>query len=205
LQAASAAESARAASDQASTTASFTTIAAPFTGTVTEKMVEPGNMASPGLPLLRLEDTRGFRLEVRVDETRIGQIHNADRVPIYLGKGTAAIEGIVVEVSRAVDADARAFLVKIALPDAVGLRSGEFGKARLGGTRRRALTIPASAVVRRGQLTYVFVVDQGVARVRLVSLSESEVLAGLTESEMVILSPAAGVTDGRRVSVGDVR
>ena len=204
-QAASAAESARAASDQASTTASFTTIAAPFTGTVTEKMVEPGNMASPGLPLLRLEDTRGFRLEVLVDETRIGQIRNADRVPIYLGKGTAAIEGTVVEVSRAVDADARAFLVKIALPEAVGLRSGEFGKARLGGTPRRALTIPASAVVRRGQLTSVFVVDQGVARVRLVSLSESEVLAGLTESEMVILSPAAGVIDGRRVSVGGVR
>jgi multidrug resistance efflux pump len=60
LQAASAVEGARAASDQASTTQSFTTIAAPFDGTVTEKMVEPGNMASPGVPLLRLEDTRGF-------------------------------------------------------------------------------------------------------------------------------------------------
>jgi hypothetical protein len=46
------------------------------------------------------------------------------------------------------------------------------------------------------------VVDQGTARVRLVNLSESEVLAGLTESEVVILSPPASVTDGRRVSVG---
>jgi hypothetical protein len=64
------------------------------------------------------------------------------------------------------------------------------------------LTIPPSAIVRRGQLTSVFVVDKGVARVRLVNLSESEVLAGLTESEVVILSPPAGVTDGRRVSVG---
>ena len=108
----------------------------------------------------------------------------------------------MVEVSRAVDADARAFLVKIALPDAPGLRSGEFGKARFGGTPRRALTIPSSAIVRRGQLTSVFVVDKDVARVRLVNLSESEVLAGLTESEVVILSPPAGVTDGRRVSVG---
>jgi membrane fusion protein, multidrug efflux system len=101
-----------------------------------------------------------------------------------------------------VDADARAFLVKIALPDARGLRSGEFGKARFSGTPRRALTIPSSAIVRRGQLTSVFVVDRGIARVRLVNLSESEVLAGLTESEVVILSPPAGVTDGRRVSVG---
>ena len=108
----------------------------------------------------------------------------------------------MVEVSRAVDADARAFLVKIALPDAPGLRSGEFGKARFGGTPRRALTIPSSAIVRRGQLTSVFVVDKGVARVRVVNLSESEVLAGLTESEMVILSPPSAVADGRRVSVG---
>ena len=106
-----------------------------------------------------------------------------------------------MEIARAVDADARAFLVKIALPDASDLRSGEFGKARFAGEPRRALTVPASAVVRRGQLTSVFVVDKGVARVRLVNLDGSEALAGLAESELVIVSPA-GVTDGRRVSVG---
>jgi RND family efflux transporter MFP subunit len=202
LQAASAVESARAAGDQASVVQSFTTITAPFDGTVTEKMVESGNMASPGMPLLRLEDTRGFRLEVRVDESRIGQIRNGDRVPVFLGTASTTITGTVVEVSRAVDADARAFLVKITLPEVPGLRSGEFGKARFSGTPRRALTIPSSAIVRHGQVTSVFVIDKGVARVRLVSLSESEVLAGLTESEVVILSPPTGVTDGRRVSIG---
>jgi RND family efflux transporter MFP subunit len=202
LQATSAVESARAASDQASTTESFTRIAAPFDGMVTEKLVEPGNMASPGMPLLRLEDTRGFRLEVRVDESRIGRIRNGEGVPVFLGTGTSPIDGKVVEISRAEDADARAFLVKIALPDAAGLRSGEFGKARFGGTPRRALTVPSPAIVRRGQLTSVFVVENGIARVRLVNISESEVLAGLAESEVVILSPPPGVTDGRRVSVG---
>jgi multidrug efflux pump subunit AcrA (membrane-fusion protein) len=203
LQAASAVESARASSDQASSTESFTTIAAPFDGLVTEKMVDPGNMASPGMPLLRLEDTREFRLEVRVDESRIGRLRHGDSVPVFLGTGSTAITGTVVEVSRAVDADARALLVKIALPDAPGLRSGEFGKARLGGTPRRGLTIPSSAIVRRGQLTSVFTVDRGVARLRLVHLSESEVLAGLTESEMVILSPPVDITDGRRVRAGE--
>ena len=202
LQATSAVESARAASDQAKTTQSFTTITAPFDGMVTEKMIEPGNMASPGMPLLRLEDTRGFRLEVRVDESRVAQIRNGDTVPVFLGAGTSLVQGTVVEVSRAMDADARAFLVKIGLPDVPGLRSGEFGKARFGGTPRRALTVPPSAIVRRGQLTSVFVVDKGKARVRLVNVSESEVVAGLTESELVILSPPAGLTDGRRVSVG---
>jgi multidrug efflux pump subunit AcrA (membrane-fusion protein) len=201
LQASSAVESARSAGDQASTTHSFTAIAAPFDGLITEKLVEPGNMASPGMPLLRLEDTRGFRLDVRVDESRIGQIRHGDRVPVFLGAGTTAIAGTVVEVSRAVDADARSFLVKIELPEEPGVRSGTFGKAQFSGAPRLALTVPVSAIIRRGQLTSVFVVENGLARVRLVSLHESEVLAGLTDSEIVILSPPAGVTDGRRVSV----
>ena len=143
-----------------------------------------------------------FELRRRQGRLDVGQIRNGDSVPVFLGAGSSSIKGSVVEVSRAVDADARAFLVKIALPDAPGLRSGEFGKARFSGTPRRTLRIPPSAIVRRGQLTSVFVVDKGVARVRLVSLSESEVLAGLSESEAVILSPPAGVTDGRRVTVG---
>jgi len=201
LQAASAIESARAAGDQASITNSFTAIAAPFDGLITAKLVDPGNMASPGMPLLRLEDTSGFRLEVRVDESRIGQIRNGDSVPVFLGATTTSITGTVVEVSRAVDADARAFLVKIALPAERHVRSGEFGKARFRGASRRALTVPASAVVRRGQLASVFVVENGLARVRLVSLRESEVLAGLTESEVIILSPPVGLAEGHRVSV----
>jgi multidrug efflux pump subunit AcrA (membrane-fusion protein) len=202
LQAASAVDSARAAGDQASTTDSFTRIAAPFDGTITAKMVEPGNMASPGMPLLRLEDTDGFRLEVHVDESRVGLIRSGDMVAVFLGTAAAPITGTVSEVSRAVEADARAFLVKIALPGVRGIRSGEFSKARFAGTPRRALTIPSTAIVRRGQLTSVFVVERSIARMRLVSLSGSEVLAGLTESERVILSPPASVTDGRPVSVG---
>ncbi|MEO8681536.1 MAG: efflux RND transporter periplasmic adaptor subunit [Vicinamibacterales bacterium] len=201
-QAESALDGARAASDQASTTESFTSIKAPFDGMVTEKMVEPGNMASPGTPLLRLEDTRGFRLEVRVDESRVGQIQIGDRVPVALDARSASTVGTVVEVSRAVDSDARAFLVKIALPDAPGLRSGLFGKARFTGASKRALTVPPDAIVRRGQVSSVFVVEQGVARVRLVNLNGSEVLAGLTESEVVIVSPPVGLRDGRRVRVG---
>jgi len=201
-QATSALESARAVSDQAETTASFTTIVAPFDGTVTEKMVEPGNMATPGAPLLRVEGTGGFRLEVRVDESRIADIRPGDSVQVLLAKGMVVVESQVVEVSRAVDADARAFLVKVGLPASEGLRSGEFGKARFTGTLRRVLSVPASAIVRRGQLASVFVVDNGRARLRLVNVSGAEVLAGLAEGEPVIVSPPPGLVDGRRVTVG---
>jgi hypothetical protein len=172
---------------------------------VTEKMVEPGNMASPGMPLLRLEDTGGFRLDVHVDESRAAAIGRGDHVPVWLGTDSSSTTGTVAEISRAVDAGAHAFLVKVALPDGPGLRSGVFGRARFAGTPRRALTIPSSSIVRHGQVTSVFVVERDVARVRLVNLSDAEVLAGLVESEVVVLSPPAGLTDGRRVRVGGMR
>lgn len=200
-QAASLVEGARAASRQAATTHAFAVIAAPFDGVVTEKMVEPGNLASPGVPLLRLEETSEFRLEVRADESRVANIHTGDRVPVLLDSGRASTHGTVVEISRSVETDARAFLVKIGLPPTPDLRSGAFGKARFSGPPRRGLTIPSSALVRHGQVTSVFVVDQGVARLRLVRVSGPEVVAGLAEGELVILAPPADLADGRRVRV----
>jgi multidrug efflux pump subunit AcrA (membrane-fusion protein) len=202
-------ESARAARDAASTTASFATITAPFDGIVTEKMVEPGNMAAPGTPLLRLEDTRGFRLDVRVDESRVGQVSVGATVPVLIDTGSGGapttISGTVAEIGRAVDADARAFLVKITLPESAGLRSGMFGRAQFSGQTRRALTVPADALVHRGQVTSVFVVDDNTARLRLVNVSGTEVLAGLAEGEVVIVAPPPAVTDGSRVTAGGRR
>ena len=204
--AASQLESARSASEAAVATAAFETITAAFDGVVTQKMIEPGNMASPGMPLLRIEDTSRFRLEVRVDESRIGDL--AAGTPVSVVLELAAVEPLVVsgsieEISRAVDADARAFLVKIALPGAAShLRSGAFGRARFPAGRRQALLVPEHAIVTRGQLTSVFVVDDGIARLRLVNVRGNEVLAGLAEGESVVLQPPPSLVDGRRVTAG---
>ncbi|MEO7276233.1 MAG: efflux RND transporter periplasmic adaptor subunit [Vicinamibacterales bacterium] len=199
-------DGARAASEAAGTTASFALITAPFDGVVAEKMVEPGNMASPGTPMMRLEDTRGFRLEVRVDESRIGQIAVGAVVAVSVDSGTGGapttLRGTVTEIGRAVAADARAFLVKIALPETTGLRSGTFGRARFSGHARRVLTVPDTALVRRGQLTSVLVVENEIARVRLVNVRGTEVLAGLSEGDVVIVAAPPTVTDGSRVAAG---
>jgi RND family efflux transporter MFP subunit len=204
--AAASVEGARAASEGADTTETFSRISAPFDGVVTEKMVEPGNMAAPGTPLMRIEDVRGFRLDVRVDESRIGAIAPGATVSVSLDAGpdgaATVRSGTVTEVGRAVDADARAFLVKIALPADGGLRSGMFGRARFATQPRLVLTVPEAALVHRGQVTSVFVVEQGIARVRLVNMSGAEVLAGLSEGDVVIVTPPPALTDGRRVTVG---
>jgi len=199
-------EGAQAGSDAADTTETFSRLVAPFDGVVTEKMVEPGNMAAPGTPLVRVEDARGFRLEVRVDESRIAQIAPGVAVPVTLDAGGVGvprlISGTVTEIGRAVDADTRAFLVKIALPAESGLRSGMFGRAHFSGRARRALTVPPAALVRRGQMTSVFVVETDVARVRLVNVSGTEVLAGLSDGDIVIVAAPPTMSDGRRVRPG---
>jgi RND family efflux transporter MFP subunit len=196
----------RAASLQATTVESFTRLTAPFDGVVTARMVEVGNMAAPGTPLVRLEDTRRFRLELQLDESRARGLEIGAAVPVVLDStGSARVQGRVAEIARAVDADARAALVKVDLPEGTAVRSGVFGRAVLPGAGRPALSVPASAVVRRGQVTTVFVVDQGVARVRMVSLRGSEVLAGLVEGDVVIVDAPAGLVDGRIVTTGGAR
>jgi hypothetical protein len=82
------------------------------------------------------------------------------------------------------------------------MRSGLFGRARFVGPARQTLTVPASAVVRRGQLTFVFTVDsENRARLRAVSPGITdgdrlEVLAGLRANDIVITNPPPSLTDG---------
>ncbi len=198
-------ERADASSQAAEATASFLRITAPFAGVVSEKLVEPGNLATPGLPLIRVEDTRDFRLEVRIDESRAAGISTGAAVDITLdtlsGRPTT-VPTVVEEVSRAIDADARTFLVKIAVPRGTPTRSGVFGRARFAGQSRRALSVPADAVVSQGQVSAVFVVADGVARLRLVRLQGTEVMAGLVAGETVVVAPPPALRDGAAIVAG---
>lgn len=210
-QAEAASVGAQAAMRAASVAASWTDIGAPFDGVVTEKMVEPGNMASPGVPLMTVEDTRGFRLEVQVDESRAGGIAPGGPVEVVLDRpavsaGRApALSAKITEVSRAMAPGSHSFLVKIDLPDVEGLRSGMFGRARFAGLQQDALVVPGAAVVQRGQVASIFVVGaDNRARLRLVTVGArtdgaAEIAAGLDPGELVVVSPPPSLADGQQV------
>ncbi len=204
-----------AASTAAAVATSYAALTAPFDGLVTEKLTEPGNMAGAGMPLLTIEDTAAFRLEVRLDESRASFVRPGDTVDVVIataeseasaGRTSPIARGRVSEVARAMEAGAHDFLVKIELPDSQGLRSGMFGRAVFHGPARRALAVPDATVVRRGQLAFVFVAEaDGVARLRLVNVSPAanglvEVRAGLLAGERVISAPPADLADGSAVT-----
>ncbi len=185
---------------------SYARITAPSAGLVTEKHVEPGNLAAPGQPLLTIEQAGGYRLEVAVEESRSGAVRAGSPVEVELEASGRMLKARVNEVVPAVDPGSRAFLVKIDLPAMQNLKSGMFGRARFAAGARPALTIPADAVESRGQVNSVLVVRDGFARGRLVTLGagaggEVEVLSGLSEGEEIIYPRPAGVSDGTRVEV----
>jgi RND family efflux transporter MFP subunit len=197
-------DAARAEAAATAVMASFAELRAPFDGVVSEKLIEAGNLASVGTPLLRVEDTTRYRAEVRIDESRAARVAVGQTVEVVAGSGTGIV-GRVAEVSRDVDAASHAVLVKIDLAPHRDLRSGLFARARFEGDTRGALTVPRSAVVPQGQLATVFVVtDSGRARMRVIRTGEPadccvEVVAGLASGEAVIVSPPPGLRDGDAV------
>ncbi|BCS33804.1 RND transporter [Luteitalea sp. TBR-22] len=200
--------SARAGSEAASVTAGFAVVTAPFAGVVAEKLVEPGNMAAPGMPLLRLEDDGALRLDVRVDASRVAGLTVGQQVDVEVDAASPVLlRGTVSEVARAMDADARAYLLKIALPGDARLRSGMFGRVRFAGAPVAAMLVPSSAIVRHGQVTSVFVADGDVARLRMVVVGRTlpegiEVVTGLGDGERVVSTPPIGLTDGTPLRAG---
>jgi RND family efflux transporter MFP subunit len=191
----------------AETTRGYATIAAPFDGVVSERLVDPGTMVTAGTPLLVVEDPSALRLHVLVDEFRARVIAVGQPVEARLDRDGTWLAARVDEIGR-VDPASHGFVVKLEMTPASGMRPGLFGRARFTAGERRAIAAPAASVVRRGQLAFVFVVTgpDRVARLRPVVVGEAagdrlEVLAGLSEGDVVVVKPPAALSDGSRVTV----
>ena len=199
--------SARAAAGLAAATESFTSIRAPFDGLVTERLTDPGNLAAPGVTLLRIESDGARQVVVRVDEARAAYVRPGDRVRVLIDAvDDKSVDGAVAEVARAVGADQRAFTVKVDVPPTVAARSGSFARVVFRGAARRTLIIPTDAIQRHGQVSSVYTVQDGVARLRLIQVGPStpegvEVLAGLDIGESIVTSPLTRLADGATVVV----
>lgn len=184
----------------------YATLVAPFAGLVSERKVDPGSLATPGAPLLTLEREGNLRLEASIDESRLGLARIGDNVEVEIDGLNRTASGHVGEIAPAVDSATRTFIAKIDLPALPDLRSGMFGRAAFAAGKREALLVPQSAVLERGQIRCVHVVEGDTARLRLVTLGEErgdwrEILSGLTAGERVVVAPPPLLADGGRVAI----
>jgi len=192
---------------QTRTSLGYARIRAPFAGVITEKMAAAGTLASPGKPIFTIEDTRSYRLEATIDESdiriaRIGQV-----VPVTIDAlGNTDLSGKVVQIDPAADPASRSFLVKVDLRADAHLRSGLFGRAQFPRGERTSLLIPRSAVVVRGQLQGVYVIDANqIAGLRYITLGKTagdqvEVLSGLQAGEKLVAAPGDRELGGKRIA-----
>lgn len=189
---------------EARTMMQYTSIVAPFDGVVTRKLVEVGDLATPGKPLLEMENSSLLRFVCEIPEALVDRIQMGRELPVRVDAAGAALSGKVSEIAPSASAGSRTFLVKLDLPSADKLRAGQFGRVRVPVQERPVVVVPLGAVVRRGQVESVFVVSDGIARLRLVKTGRAidgkvEILSGLSGEELVVTSDPSLLTDGAAV------
>jgi RND family efflux transporter MFP subunit len=182
------------------------TVTAPFDGTITRRYLEPGDFGAPGRPLFSMEDSSLLRLEINVAEAMSGSMTVGGSLRVEIAGADVKVEGVISEVAPSADVGSRTFLVKVDLPMNEALRAGQFGRAFLPRGKRAALSVPDSALISRGQMDYVFVSADNVARLRIVRTGqkaggETEILAGLDNGESIVVDPPAALQDGQPLVV----
>lgn len=179
----------------------FARITSPIDGVVTDRRIDPGSMASPGMTLLTVEDTSGFSVETQADERLAGRIAVGMPVEVRIGTVDRAVQGKVVEVSPSVDAVTHTFFVKVAMADPT-LRTGLYAKVLFPLGLRKTLLVPTESVVVKGQLTGVYAVDdEGKISYRLVKTGKKiadqvEILSGLSAGERIVVKGVDKARDG---------
>jgi len=199
---------ARARESGARTMLGYTRLFAPFSGVVTARMADPGTMATPGVPLLQIDQSAVLQLQATVDESVIGVVRRGMKVPVAIAGGASTNgEGTVAEIVPAADPSSHSFLVKIDLPTSSGTRAGMYGTAEFSNGAKQAILIPRSAVVARGSLNCVYVLDgQDIAQLRYITLGETrdnviEVLSGVSAGEKLVDMPSDRELAGKRIEI----
>ncbi|HXG91799.1 MAG TPA: efflux RND transporter periplasmic adaptor subunit [Blastocatellia bacterium] len=184
----------------------YAKITSPINGIVTSKQTDVGHMATPGAPLMTIEDGASYRLEASVEESLLPKIRVGTKARVLIDAlGPSEFSGAVSEIVPAADSASRSYTVRIDVEGSQSLWSGLYGKARFIMGQKQALTIPRQAIVERGQLVGVFVVDESnIARLRLIKTGKQygervEILSGLSEGERILIDHVESVSDGSLV------
>jgi len=184
----------------------YAEIRSPLDGRVVSKLADVGDMTAPGMPLFVLEDLSRVKIKLTVPESDVLALKPGDDALVRVDVLAEELPARIRRILPAGDPRSRTFEVDLELSNPEGrLRSGMFARAGFQRGTRDAVLVPLSAVVQRGQLRGLFVIDEGErARLRWVRLGREsegriEVLSGLAAGERFVVAPPQGLADGVRV------
>ncbi len=192
-----AAQAAKAGVGQTATVRSYTTLTAPFSGVVMTRHVEVGEMATPGKPLMTGFDPTDLRVVANIPQYKLSEIQKSAKASVEIPSLNKWIEAKGITVLPSADVATHTVKVRIDLPENLtDVIPGIYARAYFATGEARKLVIPTSAVVRRSEVTGVYVIDaKNRVSLRQVRLGEPtargdvEVLAGLNPGETIALEP----------------
>lgn len=183
----------------------YTRIVAPISGIVTSKQANLGASVFPAQPMMTIEDEGSYQLELAIPESMAVSIKPGATVQVTLDALGSPFAARIAEIVPASDPLSRTFIAKISLKQK-GLKSGMFGRGVLSlGTSTRGLLLPKPAVMERGALTSIWVLEKdNIARMRLIKTGKTindkvEILSGLSDGERVVVGGAEKVSEGSKV------
>ncbi|MCB2194199.1 MAG: efflux RND transporter periplasmic adaptor subunit [Deltaproteobacteria bacterium] len=185
-----------------------TVILSPYDGKVTAKMMEEGDMAAPGTPLLVLEKEGEYQADVILPETYIRGIRKDQKVQVEIPSvSEQAFTGTVETIVPRADVKSRTFLLKVTLPEHLSLKPGLFARVAVPVGEDHLLLVPSSAVVSQGQLRGIYLLNkENVARFRLIRTGRTfgdriEIVTGLDGGDRFLVSPPPQTVDGARIEI----
>jgi multidrug efflux pump subunit AcrA (membrane-fusion protein) len=203
-QAESAVAQAGSAVEEARTWLAFAEVHAPAAGLVIARKIDAGSMATPGAPLFVIEQEGPLRLELPVDSALSGSVVRGTQLAVSVEAAGFTGTVPVTDVVAAGDPVSRTFLVKADLPASAGLRSGQYARVTLALGTRNTVTVPEAALVRRGQLDGVFVVETGdrlaYRIVQAGGTTQTPGSSGLSAGERIAAGGVERASDGARVA-----
>jgi RND family efflux transporter MFP subunit len=191
-----AASEARAQLTAAQDNLSYSALRAPFAGRVAARRVNLGDVVNPGLPLIEIDGEDGLELRATVDSAIAATLRSGAKVKGLVDGQPGPLTATVTAIAPSGDPTTHRFELKADLQAASGLRAGVFARLLVPGVAAEPrLTVPATALFERGGLAGVFVVHDGVARLRWVAAGARdggsvEIRAGVEAGERVVLDPA---------------
>jgi RND family efflux transporter MFP subunit len=187
---------------EAAATRRFATLTAPYSGVVSARHVELGEMALPGKPIMTGFDPKDLRVEVSVPQYKLPAVRALSRATVELPSIQKWVKAAAVTILPAADVRTHSSRVRLDLPpESHDIYPGMFARAHFAVGRAKKLLVPASAVLRRSELTAVYVVgEKDLVQLRQIRVGEPagegelEVLSGLMPNERVALDPVqAGI------------
>ena len=192
----------------------YAVIRAPFDGVITSKMVNSGEMANPGMPLMSIESSGAFEVTAKVSETEINRIEKGQEVNVMLrAMNQPALKGVITQVNQSVSFTGSQYDVKILLKPEEDqknqIRSGMFANVRIQSGNESCILIPEDALIQRGQLTGLWAVNQhNEALLRWIRTGKKygnkvKILSGLSHGEKYISEAGGRLYDGIKINISN--